>query len=56
MYADDNRAYSNGAAHEKTIMKLYSELSSSDKKKAYKKYTETRGKENPISFPEFKGI
>ena len=56
MYADDNRAYNSGAAHEKTIMKLYSELSSSDKKKAYKKYTETRGKENPISFPEFKGI
>lgn len=56
MYADDNRSYRAGAAHEIKIKELYSKLSTSDKKKAYKKYTETVGKENPISFPEFKGV
>jgi hypothetical protein len=36
MYADDNRAYQSGAAHEKFIKTLYDKLSSSDKKKADK--------------------
>lgn len=56
MYSDDSRAYKSGAAHEKEIIALYANLSNSDKKTAYKKYTETIGKENPISFSEFKGI
>jgi hypothetical protein len=56
MYSDDQRAWRSGVEHEKQIIKLYSELSTNNKKKAYKKYTETRGKENPVSFPEFKGV
>lgn len=56
MYSDDHRAWKSGVEHEKQIIKLYSDLSTNDKKKAYKKYTETRGKENPVSFPEFKGV
>ena len=56
MYSDDHRAYKRGSEHRNQITKLYSELSSNDKKKAYKKYTETVGKENPVSFLEFKGV
>lgn len=58
MYADDSRAYNSGSAHEKSIVDMYNKLSSADKKKAYKIYTEYNGKNNTpsVSFPEFKGV
>jgi hypothetical protein len=56
MYSDDRRSYNSGRDHEKQINSLYDALSNSDKKKAYKYYTESGKVDNPVNFPEFKGL
>lgn len=54
-YSDSNDVYKSGSAAEKSIIVLYNKLSSSDKKKAYKIYSES-GMDGIVSFPEFKGV
>lgn len=54
-YSDDSRAYNAGLNREKQILNLYDALSSSDKRKAYKVYSQS-GLNDIKSFPEFKGV
>lgn len=55
MYSDSSSVYSAGNKHEKEILSLYDLLSTSDKRKAYKTYTES-GRNDIKPFAEFKGI
>lgn len=54
-FADDSRSYNSGLAHEKQITSLYDSLTSSDKRKAYKIYTES-GRSDIKPFAEFRGV
>jgi 8-oxo-dGTP pyrophosphatase MutT (NUDIX family) len=56
-YADDNRAYKSGTASAERMVKLYSELSNSDKKKAYNEFLKVAPKERQnVEFKMFNGI
>lgn len=54
-FADDSRSYNSGLAHERKIISIYDSLTSSDKRKAYKIYTES-GRSDIKPFAEFKGV
>lgn len=54
-YSDSHDVWKSGVASEKNIVALYDKLCASDKKKAYKIYTE-RDNQSTKSFPEFKGL
>lgn len=54
-FADDMRAYRAGQNSEKEIMAIYDTLSTSDKRKAYKIYSE-KGFKDTKPFAEFKGV
>lgn len=53
-YSDDSRVYNAGLNNEKEIMAIYDTLSMSDKRKAYKIYSE-KGLKDTKPFAEFKG-
>lgn len=55
-FSDDSRAWKNASAHEQTIKNIYARLSSSDQKKAYKYYTQSKYVTNPVNFPDFRGV
>jgi hypothetical protein len=56
-YADDNRAYKSGTASAERMVKLYTELSNSDKKKAYNEFLKVAPKERQnVEFKMFSGI
>ena len=56
-YADDNRAYRSGSASSERMVKLYSELSNSDKKKAYTEFLKVAPKERQgVEFKMFNGM
>jgi hypothetical protein len=55
MYSDSSNVYNKGSQQEKEILKMYNDLSSSDKRNAYKIYSES-GRSDIKPFAEFKGI
>lgn len=54
-YSDSAKVYKAGYNQEKEIMSLYNSLTSADKRKAYKIYTES-GRSDIKPFAEFKGV
>jgi hypothetical protein len=55
-YSDDHRVWSNAGSHEQIIKNIYAKLSSSDQKKAYKYYTQSKYVTDPVNFVDFKGV
>ncbi len=55
-FSDDHRAWSSAGSHEQIIRNIYAKLSPSDQKKAYKYYTQSKYVNDPVNFPDFKGV
>jgi len=55
-YADDHRSYKAGRNSSKRLEQLYSELSSGDKKKAFKEWAKEAPKDYDRTFADFRGV